>query len=63
MDHYYNFSNTVCFKIFISRAYSLTAYGLILFQAPTFISPGNNLKFDASVATCHFPCLETAKGS
>lgn len=29
-----------------------------LFQAPTFISPGNNLKLKASIATGHLPCLE-----
>ena len=58
MDHYYNFSNTVCFKFFISNAYSflaLTTYSVIFFQSPTFNSPGSNVKLAASVTSGHSP--------
>ena len=54
MDDYYNFSNTVCFKIFISNAYSflaLTTYSMIFFQSPVFNSPGSYVKLEASVAS------------
>lgn len=58
MDHYYNFSNTVCFKIFISSAYSflaLTTYSMIFFESPTFSSPGGNVKLETSVASALSP--------
>lgn len=58
MDHYYNFSNTVCFKIFISSAYSflaLTTYSMIFFESPTFSSPGSNVKLETSVASALSP--------
>ena len=58
MDHYYNFSNTVCFKIFISSAYSflaLTTYNMIFFESPTFSSPGSNVKLETSVASALSP--------
>ena len=58
MDHYYNFSNTVCFKIFISSAYSflaLTTYSMIFFESSTFSSPGSNVKLETSVASALSP--------
>lgn len=62
VDHYYNFSNTVCFQMFIPSIYSLlafTTYGLTFCVSSTNFTPlGNNLKLEVSVATGHLPCFE-----
>lgn len=63
VDYYYNFSNTVCFKMFMSSTHSLLAfstYSLIFFcvSSTNFIPVGNNWKLKASIEPGHLPCLE-----
>lgn len=62
VDYYYNFNNTVCFKMFMSSTHSILAFStcslIFCVSSTNFIPAENNWKLKASVATGHLPCFE-----